>query len=61
MMHEKHEDLSETELAAVRGGVALLLPAVQQAREAERSDTSTQSAVPTETLALNYEKVEFTY
>ncbi len=56
-----NQELNETELDDVQGGVALLLPAVSAAREAARNDSSAQSSTPTESLSLNYEKIKFEY
>ena len=44
---KKPEELSEDDLSNVEGGVGLLLPAVQKAREAARKTTDTK----TETFA----------
>ena len=48
--------IADQELDHATGGIAMLLPAVQAARE----EAST-SDVPTEEISLNYEEIKFRY
>ena len=59
----KKTELNEAELDQVQGGVGLLLPAVQAAREpasfkAESAPTK-GSSHPIENFSLNYTKIEY--
>lgn len=61
----ENEELNENELDQITGGVALLLPAVQAARGPSSfkatGASAKGSAVPTEDLSLNYEKIKVRY
>ncbi len=55
----KTEELNEGELDQVTGGVGMLLPAVQSARESARA-TASPSAVSKKETTGGYQKIEIT-
>tara|TARA_R110000824_G_scaffold111734_10_gene260448 strand:+ start:1653 stop:1853 length:201 start_codon:yes stop_codon:yes gene_type:complete len=61
----KNTELNEAELDQVQGGIGLLLPAVQAAREPASIKAAGTSAkgdpVPTEDFSLNFERIKFDY
>lgn len=62
---KKTEELNEAELDQVTGGVGLLLPAVQAAREPASLKATGKSAkstaVPSEDFTLSYEEIKVRY
>lgn len=61
----KTEELNEAELNQVTGGVGLLLPAVQAAREPKSlkaaGTSAKRAAPPAEDFTLNYEEIKVKY
>ena len=52
----KPETIADVDLDQATGGIAMLLPAVQAAREAESS-----TAVPAEDFSFGYEQIKHDY
>lgn len=61
----KNTELNDTELEQVQGGIGLLLPAVQAAREPASlkaaGGTAKGGPLPTEDFSLNFEEIKHKY